>query len=85
MILAIATSSFLAKGYFATTMSSIATEIGGSKATLWTYFSSKGDLFSAVIDSLNIEYRAHIATLLERLDDPERTLHKFCISFLEII
>ena len=48
-ILKIAHAAFLEDGYAATSMSSIATKVGGSKATLYNYFSSKEELFSAVI------------------------------------
>lgn len=49
-IVRVATHLFLAHGYAATSMSAIADKLGGSKATLWAHFSSKEDLFSAVID-----------------------------------
>jgi TetR/AcrR family transcriptional repressor of mexJK operon len=48
-ILHIAHAAFLEDGYAATSMSSIAAKVGGSKATLYNYFSSKEELFSAVI------------------------------------
>jgi len=48
-ILQIAHAAFLEDGYAATSMSSIAAKVGGSKATLYNYFSSKEELFSAVI------------------------------------
>jgi AcrR family transcriptional regulator len=48
-ILRIAHAAFLEDGYAATSMSSIAARVGGSKATLYNYFSSKEELFSAVI------------------------------------
>jgi AcrR family transcriptional regulator len=47
-----ARNAFFSKGYGATSMSSIAAEVGGSKTTLWTYFRSKQDLFAAVVDDL---------------------------------
>lgn len=49
-ILKIAHAAFLEDGYAATSMSSIAAKVGGSKATLYNYFSSKEELFSAVIE-----------------------------------
>jgi AcrR family transcriptional regulator len=48
-ILRIAHAAFLEDGYAATSMSSIAAKVGGSKATLYNYFPSKEELFSAVI------------------------------------
>lgn len=49
-ILDIAREAFLEEGYSATSMSRIAALVGGSKATLYSYFPSKKDLFVAVID-----------------------------------
>lgn len=49
-ILKVAYAAFLDEGYAATSMSSIAARVGGSKATLYNYFSSKEELFSAVIE-----------------------------------
>jgi AcrR family transcriptional regulator len=48
-ILRIAFDAFLTEGYAATSMSSIAAKVGGSKATLYNYFASKEELFGAVI------------------------------------
>ncbi|WP_332818663.1 TetR/AcrR family transcriptional regulator [Sphingopyxis sp.] len=47
---------FFANGYAGTTMSSIASKVGGSKTTLWTYFPSKEDLFAAVVDDIVASY-----------------------------
>ena len=47
-----ARSEFMRRGYAATTMSSIAAILGGSKTTLWSHFRSKDELFAAVIDDL---------------------------------
>ena len=49
-ILKMAYAAFLSDGYAATSMSSIAARVGGSKATLYNYFSSKEELFAAVIE-----------------------------------
>ena len=48
-ILRIAYEAFLKDGYAATSMSSIAAKVGGSKATLYAYFASKEELFAAVV------------------------------------
>ncbi len=48
-ILQIAHAAFLEDGYASTSMSGIAAKVGGSKATLYNYFSSKEELFAAVI------------------------------------
>jgi len=48
-ILDIARDVFLKEGFAATSMSCIAARVGGSKATLYNYFSSKEELFVAMI------------------------------------
>ncbi|MBC9032480.1 TetR/AcrR family transcriptional regulator [Sphingomonas sp. JC676] len=49
-IIQMAAELFDALGYERTTMSAIATRLGGSKATLYGYFESKEDLLRAVLD-----------------------------------
>lgn len=60
---------FFANGYAGTTMSSIASKVGGSKTTLWTYFPSKEDLFAAVVDDIVAQYGDALAIDLP-LDEP---------------
>src|SRR5271154_2739793 len=48
-ILDVASEVFLVQGYAATSMSEIAARVGGSKGTLYNYFRSKEELFSAFI------------------------------------
>lgn len=48
-ILEVARSVFLAEGYAAASMSTIAARLGGSKGTLYNYFKSKDELFGAVV------------------------------------
>jgi TetR/AcrR family transcriptional repressor of mexJK operon len=50
-ILAAAQRTFLASGFGAVSMDAIAREAGASKATLYVYFSSKEELFGAVVAS----------------------------------
>lgn len=49
MILAVAAQTFRDLGYEHTTMCEIRARVGGSKATLYSYFASKEELFFAVI------------------------------------
>lgn len=49
-ILDVAREAFTQLGFENTTMSEIANRTGGSKATLYNYFSSKEELFAVVID-----------------------------------
>ncbi|WP_257547551.1 TetR/AcrR family transcriptional regulator [Sphingopyxis sp. DBS4] len=64
-----AREAFFTNGYAGTTMSSIASKVGGSKTTLWSYFPSKEDLFEAVVDGIVEEYGDALAVDLP-LDEP---------------
>jgi AcrR family transcriptional regulator len=66
-ILKVAYAAFLSEGYAATSMSSIAARVGGSKATLYNYFSSKEELFAAVIE----EKCRDIQAMIFDADDPD--------------
>lgn len=48
-ILDVAYECFVAEGYGATSMSTIAARLGGSKGTLYNYFKSKEELFDAFV------------------------------------
>jgi len=48
-ILDVAQEVFLKEGFAAASMSTIAARLGGSKGTLYNYFKSKDDLFSAYV------------------------------------
>ncbi|WP_176591790.1 TetR/AcrR family transcriptional regulator [Sphingobium sp. EM0848] len=82
-ILEVAARSFLNNGYAATTMSSIAAEMGGSKGTLWSYFPSKEALFSAVLDDATTTYRERLAAILDHQGDLDRTLYRLGINLLQ--
>ena len=51
-ILSAATKLFLSQGYGETSIDAIVEKSGGSKATLYSYYPTKADLFRAVIDSI---------------------------------
>jgi AcrR family transcriptional regulator len=51
-ILNTAKEEFTRQGFSQTSMSAIAKKVGGSKATLYNYFSSKEEIFTAVMDSV---------------------------------
>ncbi|WP_156397304.1 MULTISPECIES: TetR/AcrR family transcriptional regulator [unclassified Sphingomonas] len=82
-IIGVARSYFLQHGYAATTMSGIAAAVGGSKATLWSYFPSKEALFEAVLDQATLDFRREIISLLKPGSDVEATLRSFCRRFIE--
>lgn len=51
-ILSAATDLFLSMGYGETSIDAIVDKSGGSKATLYSYYPTKADLFRAVVDSI---------------------------------
>jgi TetR/AcrR family transcriptional regulator, mexJK operon transcriptional repressor len=76
---------FFAHGYGATAMSAVATKVGGSKTTLWTYFPSKEALFAAVIDDLIETYGAALAEPLDPTMPVAEALAHFGRSMLHIV
>ena len=81
-IIAVAKRSFLENGFAATTMSSIAAELGGSKGTLWSYFPGKEELFAAVLRDATGVYHASLAELLDTGGEVEPTLLRFSHDLL---
>ena len=68
-ILDVARDVFLAEGYAAASMSTIAAKLGGSKGTLYNYFSSKDELFGAIVSRHCIWQReAMFSILVDGLD-----------------
>ncbi len=77
-----ARESFLHKGFDATTMSGLIGSIGGSKATLWSYFRSKEELFAAVLDDAMLEHRGELLACIEPTGDLVQSLQQFSRAFL---
>lgn len=82
-IVAAARKSFLEDGYAATSMSGLLATLGGSKATLWSYFRSKEELFAAVIEDVTQAFRAKLEDELFAAGDLRAALVTFCRSFME--
>jgi AcrR family transcriptional regulator len=84
-MLEIARAAFLREGYAAASVSEIAAKVGGSKATLYSYFPSKKDLFAAVIEE---EVRLMLAPLFEMSEtqgDVRTVLERFARRFLDML
>ncbi len=81
-ILQLALRSFLEHGYEGTAMSAIAKEMGGSKGTLWSYFSSKEELFAAVIDAAAASFQSFMGATLDTKQDVQVVLTRFCETFI---
>lgn len=82
-IVAVATRCFFQQGYGATTMSSIADNLGGSKATLWAHFASKEDLFTAVVDYHADAFAKDVEDSLIARTFSRGALREACLRFLE--
>lgn len=76
---------FFAHGYAGTTMSSIASKVGGSKTTLWTYFPSKEELFAAVVDDIIENYGAVLKLPLPADEDVVTVLHRFANAMVNTL
>lgn len=81
-IVAVARRSFLEDGYAATSMSGLLKTLGGSKATLWSYFRSKEELFGAVIADVTAAFRQQVKSELLTPGEMQATLVNFCRSFM---
>ncbi len=77
-----AREGFFANGYAGTTMSSIASRVGGSKTTLWSYFPSKEALFEAVVDDIVDQYGTALQIELPLDEDVVAVLRRFAETLL---
>ncbi len=80
-IVGVARQLFLEQGYAATTMSSVAEAMGGSKATLWAHFASKEALFAEVADAMVGGFAEQMDELLGGQKFSVRGLRDFCEQF----
>jgi AcrR family transcriptional regulator len=81
-ILQVASRFFLDHGYAGTTMSGIATQLGGSKGTLWSYFSSKEELFAACIEEKTETFRAELVSVLDPAVPLRQAVEGFCRRYI---
>lgn len=82
-IIAVAAAAFAKEGYGATSMSTIAAQLGGSKATLYKYFPSKEALLEAVMQARCQRVLAPLQEMRgDEGDDLESLLTEFGVTFL---
>jgi len=81
-ILAAATKLFLKDGYGDTSIDAIVEKSGGSKATLYSFYPTKADLFRAVVDSI---VASHERVDLKSLDNVRDTLVNFSEERLRVV
>lgn len=68
---------FLRDGYLATSIENVLSESGGSKATLYSYFSTKDDLFRAVIEEAVMR---DVPPKLDARREPKSALTQFIVQ-----
>lgn len=81
----VAREAFCRDGYGGTSMSQIAASVGGSKTTLWTYFTSKEELFAAVCDDLVERYGCAIGVEMDETAPIATQLRCFGHAVLDTI
>ena len=84
-IMAVALNVFREVGFDAASMSQIAARVGGSKATLYNYFSSKEELLLAAMLDSGDKYAHEVLQLLQTPGDLPTQLHRFVVSLLKLI
>lgn len=84
-IIDVAKEAFCRQGFEATSMSEIASRVGGSKATLYNYFRSKEEIFIAVMESSATERIAEAFKILEENTNIRFTLVDFGMHYLKSI
>jgi len=81
-IVAEARQAFLRDGYAGMSMSGLIATIGGSKATLWSYFPSKEALFAAVLEDAAGAYARDMGEVLRLSDDLRSGVFELCKSLI---
>lgn len=72
-------------GFDAASMSQIAARVGGSKTTLYNYFSSKEELLLEAMLTSAKQYAEEVRQLLQETDDFSTQLHRFVYSLIKLI
>jgi AcrR family transcriptional regulator len=78
---------FCESGYEATSMATIAARVGGSKATLYNYFTSKEEILLAVLLAYGERHARDIFDLLltNRTDNLEANMVRFGTAYLKLV
>ncbi|MFP1132954.1 TetR/AcrR family transcriptional regulator [Asticcacaulis sp. W401b] len=84
-IIKVATEVFLEHGYRTSSMSEVASRLGGSKATLWQYFPSKDELFVATINDAIDQLQGELSPSLFGTSDTHSTLLRFCLNVSRVM
>lgn len=84
-IVAVSLEVFLEHGYSGASMSQIADRVGGSKGTLYNYFSSKEELFLAVAQEKGRELYSTLKSLPAATGELAKDLHDLGLAMLSIV
>jgi AcrR family transcriptional regulator len=85
-ILDMAAAVFQEAGFERASIATICKRLGYSKATLYNYFASKEELFSAVVfDATEAEFEATLKALDPSIDDMTEALENFGRRFLALL
>ena len=85
-ILDAAAEVFQETGFERTTMAAICERLGYSKATLYNYFASKEELFSAVVfEATEAEFQATLEAMDATVEDMTEALQKFGRGLLTLL
>lgn len=82
-ILSAAARLFLEQGYERASMNELVKRMGGSKATLYGYFSSKEALFAAVVQSIATPHLSNAALALQKATERDMDLQQALTRFGE--
>lgn len=80
-----ARDSFLHQGYAATSMTAVAEKLSCSKATMWSHFGSKEELFCAVLDELVGNFSDEVSDVLDSRIFSISALHRAGLRFLDCL
>lgn len=84
-ILETALTVFREVGFEAASMSQIAARVGGSKATLYNYFSSKEELLLEAMHASAREHGENIIALIDSNGDVKTQLTRFADSLMQVL
>jgi len=84
-ILLAAAALFLEKGYAGVSMEDVLSEVGGSKSTLYRYFTDKTALFRAAVEMLIDERSRPLRTFQPGDSDAAETLREYGRHFADIV
>lgn len=84
-IVAVAREVFREKGFAAASMAEISARLGGSKGTLYSYFTSKEDLFAAVMLEMSQRNADSILGELEKATDMKAVLPKVMRNLVGVL